>query len=212
MRWPPWCYLWRKVNGWAADRVQEIAEGARLARHAIELGDDDALVLTRGGHALSHFVKDLDLGIALIDRALRLNPNLASASFLGGYLRVWNGDPEGARSYFDRAMRLSPLDPEMYRMQAGLAMAHLFAERFDAATALTEQVSRHLPSFLIVVGINAAGRALAGRQAEAERAMSRLRYLDPALRLSNLADWLPIRRPTDFAIFADGLRKAGLPQ
>ena len=207
-----WCYLWRKVNGWMVDRVEEITEGARLARHAIELGDDDALVLTRGGHALSHFVNDNDLGIALIDRALRLNPNLASACFLGGFLRVWNGDPESAKTYFDRAMRLSPFDPELYRMQAGLAIAHLFAKRFDAATALAEQVFRHLPSFLVAVGIIAAGHALAGRQKEAERAMNQLRTLDPMLRVSNLADWLPIRREQDFATFADGLRKAGLPE
>jgi adenylate cyclase len=207
-----WCYLWRKVNGWMVDRAEEIAEGARLARHAIELGDDDALVLTRGGHALSHFVNDNDLGIALTDRALRLNPNLASACFLGGFLRVWNGDPESAKACFDRAMRLSPFDPELYRMQAGLAIAHLFAQRFDAATALAEQVFRHLPSFLIAVGIIAAGHALAGRQKEAERAMNQLRILDPMLRISNLADWLPIRRAEDFATFADGLRKAGLPE
>jgi len=207
-----WCYLWRKVNGWMVDRILEVAEGTRLARHALELGDDDALVLTRAGHALSHFVRDNDLGIALTDRALRLNPNLASACFLGGFLRVWNGDPESAKGYFDRAMRLSPFDPEMYRMQAGLAMAHLFGERFDEATALAEQVFRHLPSFLIAIGIIAAGHALAGRKTESGRAMSQLRNLDPALRLSNLADWLPIRRQTDFAMFADGLRKAGLPE
>ncbi|HYD06157.1 MAG TPA: CadC-family transcriptional regulator, partial [Reyranella sp.] len=105
-----------------------------------------------------------------------------------------------------------PFDPEMYRMQAGLAMAHLFAERYDAAAALAEKVFRHLPSFLIAVGIIAASHALAGRQADAERAMSQLRYLDPMLRLGNLADWLPIRRPADLAIFAEGLRKAGLPE
>jgi hypothetical protein len=90
-------------------------------------------------------------------------------------------------------------------------MAHLFANRFDAATALAEEVFRHLPTFLIVVGILAAGHALAGRQAQAERAMSELRRLDPMLRLGNLSDWLPIRRPEDLATFANGLRKAGLP-
>jgi hypothetical protein len=42
--------------------------------------------------------------------------------------------------------------------------------------------------------------------------MKHLRELDPALRVSNLADWLPIRRPEDLATFADGLRKAGLPE
>ena len=33
-----WCYAWRKINGWMTDRVQEIAETARLARRAAELG------------------------------------------------------------------------------------------------------------------------------------------------------------------------------
>src|SRR5258708_3154631 len=200
-----WCPFWRKVSGWMTDRPQEVAEGARLARRAVELGKDDAVALTRSGHALGHLAGDLDGGIALTDRALVLNTNLASAWFLGGFLRVWNGEPDGATEYFERAMRLSPLDPEMYRMQAGMAMAHLFAGRFDAASSLAEKAFRHLPSFLMVVGVIAASHALAGRQDEAQRAMNHLRQLDPALCLSNLADWLPIRRSKDLATFADGL-------
>ncbi len=207
-----WCHFWRKVNGWMTDRLQEIAEGTRLARRAVELGEDDAVALTRSGHALGHLAGDLDGSIALTDKALVLNPNLASAWFLGGFLRVWNGDPEGATEYFERAMRLEiPLDPEMYRMQAGMAMAHLFAGRFDTASSLAEKSFRRLPSFLMVVGIVAASHALAGRQDEALRALKHLRQLDPTLRLCNLADWLPIRRPKDLATFADGLQKAGLP-
>ena len=207
-----WCHFWRKVNGWMTDRPQEIAEGARLARRAVELGRDDAVALTRGGHALGHLAGDLDGGIALIDRALVLNPNLASAWFLGGFLRVWHGEPDSAIEHFARAMRLSPLDPEMYRMQAGMAVAHLFAGRFDAASSWAEKAFRDLPTFLMVVSIIAASHALAGRTDEARRAMDHLRQLDPTLRISNLEDWLPIRRPEDLATFADGLRRAGLPE
>ena len=89
-----WCHFWRKVNGWMTDRAQETAEGARLARRAVELGRDDAVALTRGGHALAHLAGDLDGGIALLDRALVLNPNLAAAWFLGGFLRIWRGEPD----------------------------------------------------------------------------------------------------------------------
>jgi adenylate cyclase len=32
-----WCYIWRKLNGWATDRAKESSEGARLARRAVEL-------------------------------------------------------------------------------------------------------------------------------------------------------------------------------
>jgi TolB-like protein len=207
-----WCHFWRKVNGWMTDRPREIVEGTRLARRAVELGKDDAVALTRGGHALAHFVGDLDMSIALVDRALALDPNLAAAWFLGGFLRTERGDPDSAIDYFSRAMRFSPLDPEMFRMQAGMALAHLFAGRFDAASSWAEKAYRELPSFLMVVGIIAASHALAGRSDEARRAMSHLRQLDPTLRVSSLTDWLPIRRPEDLATFAEGLRRAGLPE
>ncbi len=207
-----WCHFWRKANGWMTDVAQEAAEGARLARRAVELGKDDAVALARSGHALGHLAGDLDGGIALLDRALMLNPNLAAAWFLGGFLRAWRGEPESAIEHFTRAMRLSPLDPEMYRMQAGMAVAHLFAGRFDTASSWAERAFRDLPSFLMVVGIIAASHALAGRIGEARRAMRRLRQLDPALRVSNLGEWLPIRRPEDLATLADGLRRAGLPE
>jgi tetratricopeptide (TPR) repeat protein len=207
-----WCYFWRKVNGWMIDRPHEIAEGSRLARRAIELGRDDAVALTRSGHALAHLVGDIDGGIALLDRAVMLNPNLAAGWFLGGFLRVWHGETDSAIQHFERAMRLSPLDPEIYRMQAGMAVAHLFAGRFDTASSWAEKASKDLPSFLMVVGIVAASHALAGRPDEARRAMDRLRELDPALRISDLRDWLSIRRPEDLATFAEGLRRAGLPE
>jgi hypothetical protein len=48
-------------------------------------------------------------------------------------------------------MRFSPLDPEMFRMQAGMALSHLFARRFDMASFWAEQSFREAPTFLAVV-------------------------------------------------------------
>jgi TolB-like protein len=207
-----WCYFWRKANGWMVDGPHDVAEGVRLAWRAVELGRDDAVALTRAGHALAHLDGDLDAGIALLDRAVMLNPNLAAGWFLGGFLRVWYGETDSAIEHFERAMRLSPLDPEIYRMQAGMAVAHLFAGRFDAASSWAEKAYLNLPSFLMVVGVVAASHALAGRLDDARRAMDHLRELDPALRISGLKDWLSIRRPEDLTTFAEGLRRAGLPE
>jgi hypothetical protein len=42
-----WCYPQRKEWGWVTDRTQEIAETARLARRAAQVGGNDAVALAR---------------------------------------------------------------------------------------------------------------------------------------------------------------------
>jgi TolB-like protein len=207
-----WCHCWRKINGWMTDQSREFADGIRLARLAVELGKDDAVALTRAGHTLAHLAGDLDGAVALLDKALLLNPNLAAAWFLGGFLRAERGDPEAAIEFLTRAMRFSPLDPETFRMQAGMAMSHLFAGRFDVALTWAEQSFRQLPSFVLVVVLIAVCHALAGRMEEARDAADHLRKLDPAFRISKLEGWLPVRRPEHRASLTNGLRLAGLPE
>ena len=109
------CYVYAKINGWISDTANEIAEVTRLAQRAVELGKDDAIALAAGGYALVYVVRDLEVGAALIDRALVLNSNLAEAWFYGGWVKNWLGEPEAAIERFARAMRLSPLDPRMSR-------------------------------------------------------------------------------------------------
>ena len=162
-----WCHFWRKINGWMTDRPQEIAEGIRLARLAVELGKDDAVALTRGGHALAHLAGELDGAVALIDKALVLNPNLAAAWFLGGFLRAERGDPDAAIEFFTRAMRFSPLDPEMFRMQAGMALSHLFAGRLIWRRPGRSNLSGNCRASCSWSLIIAASHALAGRIAQA---------------------------------------------
>jgi hypothetical protein len=109
-------------------------------------------------------------------------------------------------------MRFSPLDPEMFRMQAGMALSHLFAGRFDMASSWAEQSFREAPTFLAVVAIIAASHAIAGRTEQARTAIEHLRKLDPTFRASSLERWIPIRRPEHLARFTTGLRMAGLPE
>jgi TolB-like protein len=206
------CHYWRKMNNWTSDRLREIAEGARLANRAVELGANDAVALTRGGHALAHFGGDLDRGIAAVDRALVLNPNLSAAWYLSGFQRISLGDHDDAIERFARAMRLSPLDPETFQMQTGTAMAHMFARRFEIASTWADKASRELPNILRVCAFSAASYALIGRMEAARRAMQHVRRLGPALRISNVEDWVVLRRPEDLATFVEGLRIAGLQE
>ena len=207
-----WCHVWRKINGWMTDQAQETEQGARLAQRAIELGKNDAVALTRGGHALGHFGGDLDGCIALLERALMLNPNLLAAWYLSGFQRIALGEPNDAIERLAKGIRLSPLDAEMPRMQTGMALAHLLAGCYDLASVWAGKALRELPSFALAAGIVAASEALAGRMSEAERTTRDLRELNPSLRISNLSEWIQLRRPEDVALLADGLRRSGLPE
>jgi TolB-like protein/tetratricopeptide (TPR) repeat protein len=207
-----WCYGSRKINAWITDRVREIAETARLARRAAELGPEDAVALSRGAHALALVVGDLEAATTFVDRAIALNPNLWDAWHASGYVRVYRGEPEVAIEHFARAMRLSPLDPRVVSLQAGTAFAHFLAGRYDAASSWAEKAMWAQTNYMTPIRIAAASHALAGRLAEARKAIARLRELDPATRVASVKEWIQLRRPEDLARLEDGLRKAGLPE
>jgi TolB-like protein/class 3 adenylate cyclase len=207
-----WCYTWRRINRWTTDRAQETAEATRLARRAIDLGTDDAVALCMGGYALAFVAHDIDGGAALIDRALSMNPNLAWAWHSSGWVRDFLGEPEVAIKHLEHGMRLSPLDPFVFRAYAGLACSHLLAGRYDESSLWAERALQRRPNLLVAVREAAASHALAGRLPKAQKAMAQLRQFDPELRISNLTEWLPLRRPQDIATYEDGLRKAGLPE
>ena len=82
-------------------------------------------------------------------------------------------------------------------------------------TAPIADVTTELWNDILAVNLSAAFHTMRHalpRMAEAQRAMDHLRQLDPRLRLSSIADWLPIHRPENLATLVDGLRRAGLPE
>jgi len=207
------CYAFAKGNGWFSDTANEIAEVKRLAQRAVELGKDDAFALAAAGWALAHVVRDLEVGAALIDRALVLNSNLAEAWFYGGWVKNYLGAPEAALERFARAMRLSPLDPRVTAMRAGTAHAHFFLGHYDEAASWAAMALQDNPDYQPGLRIAAASNAMAGRPEQAHKAMARLQQLNPALRVSSLKDVVgPYRHAEDLSRFEEGLRRAGLPE
>jgi TolB-like protein/tetratricopeptide (TPR) repeat protein len=207
-----WCYARRKASAWMTDRVTETSEAARLARRVGELGKEDAVALSASGFALAHVVGDLDHGVAFIDQALLLNSNLAAAWTFSGWVRIFLGEHGVALEHFAHSMRLSPLDPLVYVAKTGIALAHLFGGSYDEALSWAEKALLENSNYPPALRVFAASNALAGRLEDARKAMSRLREIDPTLRVSDLGDLIPLRRPVDVGRYAEGLRKAGLPE
>jgi adenylate cyclase len=207
-----WCHVLRKNYGWMSDDAQAIAEVERLARQAARLAKNDAVALYTGGFALARLLGHLDAGAALIDRALALDPNLAAAWHLSGWVKIYLGEPEMAIEHLAHAMRLNPLDPLILGMQNGTAAAHFLAGRYDAASSWAEKALQQNSNYLPGIRMAAASHALSGRLLHAQKALTRMRQIDPELRISNLAELVPFRAEKDFARYVEGLRQAGLPE
>jgi TolB-like protein len=204
-------YAQRKAFGWPQARTDEAAEVERLARLAASLGKDDAVALTMAGIALAYSVGDLDSGDSLINRALTLNPNLASAWFFSGWAKVWLGESTTALDRLSRAMRLSPQDPNMFNMHAATAGAHFIAGNYEQAMSSAAAAVENQPNYVLANTLLAASAAHCGHMAVAGSALSRLLQLEPDLRLAKINDLFPARRSEDVARLVEGLRKAGLP-
>ena len=111
---------------------------------------------------------------------------------------MYLGEYASAIEHFERAMRLSPLDPMTYFASAGMAFAHAFAGRYDEALSWATKALHEQPNLATALRV---------------AAMVCLREVDPALRLSNLDRVAPpFRRPEDRERFTESLRKAGLPE
>jgi tetratricopeptide (TPR) repeat protein len=158
--------------------------------------------------ALAYVVHDVTHGIAFIDRAVALNPNLAWAWLYSGWARIWLGQPDAAIEHFAHAMRLSPLDPLIADVQAATAHAHFFVGRYEEAASWADMaVDARTASY-----VAAAANGLAGHLEEARQAVARLQQRDPTPRISTVRDALGPHRPEDLAKYEAGLRQAGLPE
>jgi TolB-like protein/class 3 adenylate cyclase len=205
------CYVARKTAGWTNDRAKEMAEVEVLTKRGAEVGRDDAWALGSCGFATASILGDLGTAVSLMDRALALNANLAVMWAESAYVRAWLGEPDLALAHVERAKRLSPVDPHMFTMNGAEALAHFVARRPDEAFVSAENALRHNPFFSQATRIAVASAAILGRMEDAKKYFARLQMLDPELRISNLADRISFRRPDDFSLLAEGLRKARVP-
>ncbi len=205
-------YVQRNAGGWMGDRILEAAETKRTANKAAELGQDDALALSAAGLAYCDLAGLIEDGDALIDRALSLNPNLASAWLNSGWTKTALGEPELGIERIEKAQRLSPNDPHKSSFQAAKAYALVCAGRSAEAYISAKAAARERPGFLLYECIAVVSAALSDNAQDAKEILVRLLNTHPTLRLSNVNAILTFRRIEDISLWESGMRQAGLQE
>ena len=172
-----WCRVLQKTNRVISD--EEAAEGACLARQAIETGTEDPDALWMGGWGSLFLAGEGAFGLSAIERALGLNPNSALAWTFCGWARACLNRPAPAIEALQNAMRLSPYDPQRYACYGGLALAHLVAGRYEEAVEWADRALHENPRMTGVVAFKAAACGHLGRVEEGRECFKRYRELVP---------------------------------
>ena len=144
----------------------------------------------------------------MADRAVALNPNSFVAWSCRGQVYRTTGLPEEAIPSFERAIRMSPVDPRLHLMLVGMGQALIELRRFDEAIAAGKKARRQNPSYSAAYRCLASAFAHLGRDAEAREAAAHLLEVDPDFTISA---WIARGGQTNSTLMLEGLRKAGLP-
>src|SRR5215469_13456300 len=108
---------------------------------------DDPGVLGRAAMVLGRFGEDIDTALALIDRALALNPSFAYGWYWSGWLRLFAGQADVAIQHFETSMRLNPRGQRGFHL-SGIGLAHVINHRFDDALAALRVSLEEVPAFI----------------------------------------------------------------
>ncbi len=207
-----WARAQQVVYNWADDFAAMRAEGDRLIALAADTVSDDPTALCALATATMLLFADLDRAQSFVDRALLLDPNLAWGWARRGFLNIYRGQAQEGVACFERAIRLSPLDPFSFNCYIGLGLARFAAGQPAEAVEWTRRAMREKVGLTWAYRDLAAFLGAASKIDEAREAAARLRETHPHVTVAEVADALSFMEPTLLARYLDGLRRAGLPE
>jgi adenylate cyclase len=202
------CHSRNVLWGYAIDPQFERNEAVRLLRWALSVDDGDPDTLAAAALISAYTVGDCESEIEMADRAVALNPNSYRAWFSRGWVYKVAGLPEEAVRSFERAIHMSPVDPELHQPLVGIGFAFVELRRFDEAIIAARKALRQTP-YSLAYRCLASAFAHLGRDAEAREAAARLLELDPTFTISG---WIARGGQSNSKLILEGLRKAGLPE
>jgi adenylate cyclase len=205
-----WCHAQRSVYNWDDDIAHSQSRARALAEQAAALSGDDPLILAVLG-AVHTFVRNFGTARILLERALTIDPNCAWAWSRLAWLENYADQPGQAIEKFERALRLSPIDPMNFNNYAGIGSAHEVAAEYDKAVMFYRRALQERPHASWIYRNLASALTGAGRLEEAREAFGQLMRHYPDLTISKFKQAMVFSAPT-IGRMALHLQKLGLKQ
>jgi adenylate cyclase len=138
-----------------------------------------------GGWGILMLAGERAAGLSAIERALAPNPNSALAWNFSGWAQSYHNRSTPAIEALQQAMRLSPLDPQRWLFEGGLAHAHFAAGRYEEAIGWADRALHAQPRMLAVVEIKTAACGHIDRVEETRECLRRYCELRPGVTVAS---------------------------
>jgi DNA-binding SARP family transcriptional activator/TolB-like protein len=210
--WYAHWYVFLVGQAWAEDRATAIARAEQLAERAVMLDPRDALALAVVGHVRASLQRRPREALALYERALSFNPNLAIAWALSGIAHACIGELDEAARRVARYKQLSPLDPQAFVFDSGFTLVALLRRDHAAAVIVGRTVSELKPTFSAACKLYLSALGHLGHSREAAVVRQRLLSIEPGFTIETFLATSPLESETDREHVAEGLRRAGIAE
>jgi adenylate cyclase len=203
LAWAAFCCFRMILDGQSDDATADRRKGIDFARRALEVAAEDAGTLANAAFALAYFGEDIGAMIAIVDRALALNPSFARGWHISGVMRIWAGQLDLGVERVAASLRLSPRTRVAdWAFVTGYAR---FAGRcFEEAVANLLLAIQQDPKYPHPYRVLAACYAHMGRLDDAHETIVRLAAIAPVM--ADDAHYL--RNPEHRELLLSGLRLA----
>jgi tetratricopeptide (TPR) repeat protein len=206
--------------GWSKSREQDNVRIETLLLEALERDRNDPRAHFGLGWLRRLQNRFIDSQIEL-EKAVALDRNFAGAMLQLGYTLNALGEPEAALPHFEKSLRLSPRDQNVFFFYLGVGQCHLLLSHMDEAIDSLRKGHAANPRFWQLSLWLAAAFGLRGDVDEAKAALAEALKLHPEFN-----SFAQLRRDTAYRVlfsnpqfsalaqktFLVGLRRAGLPE
>ena len=141
--------------------------------------------------------------MAILARAIAVNPNSYWAWRWSGNAHLYLGQPEVAIKHYETSLRLSPRSPQ-WTQNTNIGIAHMFCSRLETAASFLQIGLQENPSYPLANRFLASCYVHLGRIDEAREVVARLRAITPAIMPATVG----YRDPAQREMFLSGLRLA----
>jgi adenylate cyclase len=204
-----WCHAQRGVYNWTDDVAGEQAMARSLAERAANLSSEDPVILAVLG-AVQTFVRNYGTARVLLERALALDPNNAWAWSRLGWIENYADQPRKAIENFERALRLSPVDPMNFNNYAGIGSAHEVAREYEKAAAFYRRALEEQPNANWIYRNLASSLSGAGRKDDARQTFAEMMRHYPDLTAAKFRRAMVFSDAT-LDVMVENLKRLGLP-